>query len=79
MTEPLTRPENYVEETITKRLVATVMRCGGCPVCKNRVEGWQRSACDTPGRTYPLCMKTPGAHFDPDHDKLRGNHDATHG
>lgn len=72
MSELLTRPENYVDETVTKRLIAKVARCGGCPVCTHAVHGWGKSACDTPGRTYPLCMKTPGNRFDPDFERLKG-------
>jgi hypothetical protein len=75
MGEPLTRPENYVDETMTKRKVAIVMRCGGCPVCIHRVEGWGRVACDA-GRSYPLCMHTHGTKFEPDHLKLQGNTNA---
>ena len=70
MPMPLTRPEQYVEEGITKRKLAIVVRCGGCPVCVHRVQGWDRFACDTLGRTFPLCMKTPGTQFSPDHEAI---------
>lgn len=67
-----TRPEMNTERRIAGRLRAKVMRSGGCPFCIHAVHGWGRSACDTPGRTFPLCMKTPGLGFEPDHDRLKG-------
>jgi hypothetical protein len=67
MAMPLTRPEQYVEEGITRRKLAIVARCGGCPVCTHRLTNWGGCEAD---RRYPLCMKTPGTQFEPDHEAI---------
>ena len=66
-----TQPERHLERRICRRLVAKVTRDGGCRYCIHAVHGWDTSACDTPGRTFPLCLKTRGLGFEPDHERLR--------
>lgn len=72
MTDPYTRPERSTEIGLARRLRVKVVAAGGCKYCVHAVHGWNRSACDTPGRTFPLCMKTPGLGFEPDYDRLKG-------
>ena len=68
-----TPPERHLERRIARRLVAKVTRAGGCPYCIHAVHGWDASACDTPGRTFPLCLKTRGIGFEPDDERLRSD------
>lgn len=68
----LSPPERATERQIAKRLRSKVYRAGGCAYCTHRVEGWGKSACKTIGRTFPLCIKTPGTQFEPDHERLKG-------
>jgi len=71
-----TGPERSAELRNARRLRRKVTAAGGCPYCIHAVHGWCRSACDTPGRTFPLCLKTPGIGFEPDEKKLQGeSHD----
>jgi hypothetical protein len=72
MADVLTPPEHSTERALAKRLRAKVTAAGGCAYCTHRVEGWGRAACSTTGRTFPLCMKTPGTEFEPDHQRLTG-------
>lgn len=72
MTDVYSRPERATEFGLARRKVAKVTAAGGCVYCTHAVHGWGRSACDTPSRSFPLCLKTPGLQFDPDHDKLQG-------
>jgi hypothetical protein len=70
--ELLTKPEQSAERELAKRQRIKVTQAGGCVYCVHRVEGWGRAACNTPGRTFPLCLKTPGTQFEPDYDRLKG-------
>ena len=79
MAEPLTLPEHATERAIAKRLRAKVTAAGGCAYCLHAVHGWRRSACDTTGRTFPGCLSTPGTHFEPDHEKFKGESTCTSG
>ncbi len=73
MVETYTRPELSTGRGLARRQIAKVAAAGGCAYCTHRVSGWGRHACESTGRTFPLCLKTPGTSFDPDHDKLRSN------
>jgi hypothetical protein len=73
MAELLTRPEQAAERELAKRLRKKVTAAGGCAYCIHAVHGWGISACRTAGRTFPLCMKTRGVEFEPDHEKLQGD------
>lgn len=73
MSEAYTDPELNTERRIAGRVRAKILRAGGCPYCVHAVHGWNRSACDTPGRTFPLCLKTPGVAFEPDNEKLENS------
>lgn len=77
MAETLTRPEQATERALAKRLRLKVTAAGGCAYCAHRVEGWGRAACNSAGRTFPRCISTPGTHFEPDHEKLRGEDHGT--
>lgn len=81
MSEPYSRPERAAERELARRQRIKVTAAGGCLYCKHAVHGWGISACSTTGRTFPLCMKTPGVEFEPDHEKLQGDShgDATNG
>ena len=68
----LTTPERATERQQAKRIRAQIYRVGGCAVCTQAIHGWGKSACDTPGRTFPRCMSTPGKQFQLDHAKLEG-------
>jgi hypothetical protein len=72
VSELLTSPERATERELAKRLRIKVTQAGGCKYCIHRVEGWGLYACSAEGRSFPLCLKTPGTSFEPDHDKLRG-------
>ncbi|MDE2427002.1 MAG: hypothetical protein KGO96_13975 [Elusimicrobia bacterium] len=72
MPDAYTRPELATERAIARRLRAKVTAAGGCAYCLHAVHGWGRSACDAPNRTFPRCLATPGAKFEPDYDRLRG-------
>lgn len=75
MADVLTRPERAAERELARRQRVKVVAAGGCPYCRNAVHGWGVSACSTTGRTFPLCMKTRGVEFEPDHEKLQGDCD----
>lgn len=70
--EEYTTPELSAERDLARRQRAKVTAAGGCKFCLNRVEGWNRIACDQPHRTFPRCISTPGLGFEPDHQKLQG-------
>lgn len=71
-----TGPERVAERDIARRLRRKIKDAGGCAYCIHAVHGWDASACDTPGRTFPLCLKTRGIGFEPDEKKLQGaSHD----
>jgi len=70
--ETLTAPEKATERELARRKRIKVTQAGGCPYCIHAVHGWGKSACDTQGRTFPLCQKTPGTSFEPDHERLKG-------
>jgi hypothetical protein len=65
-------PERFAERALARRQLAKVYRKGGCHYCLHAVHGWGKSACNTMGRTFPLCLKTPGTQFEPDHERLKG-------
>jgi len=66
-----TRPEAFTDLATARRIRAQMYRCGGCGMCTKRVEGFGLFACSTEGRTFPLCIATPGASFELDHDTLK--------
>ena len=72
MSETYTAPERSTERGIAARLRAKVYAVGGCGACLNACHGWGESACDTPGRSFPRCLSTPGVQFEPDYQKLQG-------
>ena len=72
MAETLTAPEKATERELARRQRIKVTQAGGCPYCIHAVHGWGKSVCDTQGRTFPLCLKTPGTSFEPDHERLKG-------
>jgi hypothetical protein len=43
-----------------------------CAHCLHRETVFGKAICPTFGRTFPLCTKTPGLQFDPDHGTLKG-------
>lgn len=64
MIDGLTRPENCGELSQRRKVLALLMRCGGCAMCVHRdrtVIAWGRSICgDGRKRSWPLCMKDGG-------------------
>lgn len=56
MTEALTSPEYHLERIARKRIVAELIKCGGCQMCQHRHE-W---TCTTTSRSFPLCVKDGG-------------------
>lgn len=68
----LSRPEMFAERVGCTELAAKVRAAGGCAYCANRVEVWNRFACDQPHRTFPRCLTVPGLSFEPDYVKLQG-------
>jgi hypothetical protein len=66
-----TNPELAAEFGLARRQLARIYR-DPCHYCKNRVEGWGKAACDTPGRIFPRCLHTAGKQFEPDDEQLQG-------
>jgi hypothetical protein len=62
-------PERAAERAIAHRLRAKVYRMGGCGACQHRLTNWGGCQQD---RTFPRCLSTPGTHFEPDHERLKG-------
>lgn len=55
--EAYTKPERAAEIAAALRVRSKIMRCGGCPVCVHRVEGWGRAACGLwPAKVFPACV-----------------------
>lgn len=67
----LSRPEMFAERLGGAEIAARVRAANGCFFCLNRVEGWGKSACDQPHRSFPRCLTVPGISFEPDHVKLK--------
>lgn len=72
--EPLTRPERAAEIGLARRKMASVLRAGGCGVCKHAVHGWGKSACSVVGQVFPRCVnvRAPRIQFELDETKLSG-------
>jgi hypothetical protein len=68
--EPLTRPENYAEIMARRRDGKKVIAAGGCPYCKKRVEGWDRTGCGV-GSVFPLCTKGNRPKFELDEESIK--------
>lgn len=66
----MTKPETCVDRSQRKRIVAEINRRGGCACCVHRDkdrEFWGLAFCQSPSRTFPLCMKDgrkPGFELD---------------
>lgn len=67
----LTRPEGYVEKRDRRRVVALLVKSGGCAYCTRRVEGWGRFGCSV-DETFPLCTKGRRPRFELDDAKVKG-------
>ncbi|TXH55156.1 MAG: hypothetical protein E6Q97_09390 [Desulfurellales bacterium] len=72
----LSPPEHIADRRARKRIVARLIRDGGCAYCIHRdrdVMGWGRSVCKANhARSFPLCTKDgrkPA--FELDEDTLR--------
>lgn len=69
-----TSPERSAEYRICRRILAQVMKCGGCGMCLNRDrdrDAWDRGFCATPNQTFPLCLKTRGTQFELDESTVK--------
>lgn len=54
----LSPPEHVADRVSRKRILARLVRDGGCAHCRARTEAWDRAMCSgTAGRVWPLCMK----------------------
>lgn len=71
MTDGYSRPERATELAICRRHLAKVL-ADPCAHCLHRETVFGKAICPTFGRTFPLCTKTPGLQFDPDHGTLKG-------
>lgn len=70
----LTDPEAKVERGIRKRIVAKIVKCGGCGLCLNRdkdQDAWDRGFCKVKGRTFPFCTKAGEPSFQLDETRLK--------
>ncbi|UGB46976.1 hypothetical protein LQ772_06710 [Frateuria edaphi] len=79
-TSTLTRPEQATERALAMRQMARILREGSmCSVCIHRQQPnpLKVDVCQTFGRSYPLCEKSPGKKFDPDHAALKGTKSCT--
>lgn len=75
----MTRPERCAEFGLARRQLAKILREGSmCSVCTHREPNnpLRLDVCQSFGRSYPLCTRTPGLQFDPDHQRLQGANDA---
>lgn len=70
----LTRPEGYVEKRDRRRVLALLVRDGGCAHCVHRDHLWGRAVCPRDAaRMFPRCMndqKTPA--FELDETTIKG-------
>lgn len=64
--DAMTRPETYAARGQARTVRQQVYARGGCAMCVHRLEGWGLTACETLGRTFPRCIRTPGLQFDLD-------------
>jgi hypothetical protein len=64
-----TAPERSTERAKAVRVRAAIYRAGGCTYCLHRLTNW--GGCEQ-GRTFPLCLKTPGTEFELDQKRLKG-------
>lgn len=62
----LTGPERAIDGERTRDIKAVISDAGGCKFCIHRVKGGEGlgiAACDTLGREFPKCKRTPGRKF----------------
>lgn len=75
MTGPYSRPERSAEFAIARRHLSRMLREGTvCNHCVHRDPAslFGKHPCEQSGRSFPLCTKTSGPQFEPDHSTLRG-------